>query len=245
MFTLSLTEWIFTGLAAFLVGFGKTGLPGMGPIIVIIMATVFPAKESTGILLPMLVFADIFAVSFYRHHAMWKILLRLLPLAVAGIISGFFFMGQINNEQLKTVIGAVILAMLLAVIVMKWKNITFNNLNLPLAGFTGAIAGFTSMISNAAGPIMTVYLVSMDVDKKEFVGSRAWFFAALNLIKIPFSAGLGLITFRSLIFDAKLFPSILAGAFGGYLLINVIPQKIFNIAVQVLAAGSAVYILIS
>jgi uncharacterized membrane protein YfcA len=240
-----LTEWIFTGIAAFLIGFGKTGLPGMGPIIVIIMATVFPAKESTGILLPMLVFADIFAVSFYRHHAKWKILLRLLPLAVAGIVSGFFFMGQINSGQLKTVIGAVILAMLLAVILMKWKNITFKKSNLPIAGFTGAMAGFTSMISNAAGPVMTVYLVSMDVDKKDFVGSRAWFFASLNLIKIPFSAGLGLITFKSLIFDVKLFPWILAGAFGGYFLVNIIPQKIFNIAVQVLAAGSAVYILIT
>lgn len=244
MFTLSLTEWIFTGLAAFLIGFGKTGLPGMGPIIVIIMATVFPAKESTGVVLPLLIFADIFAVSFYRHHAQWKILLRLLPLAVAGIISGFFFMGRINSEQLKTVIGAVILAMLLAVILIKWKNITFNKLNLPIAGFTGAMAGFTSMISNAAGPVMTVYLVAMDVDKKDFVGSRAWFFATLNLIKIPFSAGLGLITYRSLIFDVKLFPSILAGAFAGYILVKLIPQKIFNIAVQVLAAGSAVYILI-
>jgi uncharacterized membrane protein YfcA len=245
VYALSLTEWLFTGLAAVLIGFVKTGLPGVGLIIVIIMAAVFPAKESTGILLPMLIFADIFAVTFYRHHARWKILLRLFPPAIAGIISGFFFMGEITSKQLKPVMGIIILAMLLAVVLMKWKNVTFKNINIPFAVFMGALAGFTSMISNAAGPIMTVYLVSMDVEKKDFVGSRAWFFAGLNLVKIPFSAGLGLITVESLIFDAKLFPAILAGALGGYFLVNVIPQKLFNYVVQVLAAASAIYIIIS
>jgi uncharacterized membrane protein YfcA len=220
VYALSLTEWLFTGLAAVLIGFVKTGLPGVGLIIVIIMAAVFPAKESTGILLPMLIFADIFAVTFYRHHARWKILLRLFPPAIAGIISGFFFMGEITSKQLKPVMGIIILAMLLAVVLMKWKNVTFKNINIPFAVF-------------------------MDVEKKDFVGSRAWFFAGLNLVKIPFSAGLGLITVESLIFDAKLFPAILAGALGGYFLVNVIPQKLFNYVVQVLAAASAIYIIIS
>lgn len=245
MFELSLTGWIFTGLAAFLIGFGKSGIAGVGPLIVIIMATFFPAKESTGILLPMLIFADIFAVLFYRHHAGWKILLRMFPFAIAGVTAGFFLMGKISNDQLKPIIGGIILAMLFGFLLLKGKNVNMKKFNVPFAGFMGALAGFTSMIANAAGPIMTVYLVAMKVEKKDFVGNRAWFFAFLNLLKFPFSAGLGLINYKSLMFDVKLFPAILAGTFTGYVLVNIIPQKVFNYIVQILAAASAVYLILA
>ena len=102
MFSLSPVEWTFVIVSALIIGATKTGIVGIAILVVPLMASVFPAKESTGILLPLLIFGDIFAVSFYRHHARRSVLLRIFPFTIVGVIIGFFFMGRINSDQLKT-----------------------------------------------------------------------------------------------------------------------------------------------
>ena len=243
MFELTTMGWALVVLSALFVGLTKTAISGLGLLTVIMMAIVFPAKISTGIVLPMLIFGDIFAVLFYRRHGNTQVLCRLIPFAVAGVLVGYFFMGRINNLQLRRIIGWVVVLMIAVNFLLKLRKEGLKIQGLAVAAPTGIFAGFTTMIANAAGPVMTVYLAAMDVKKEEFVGNMAWFFALMNLFKVPFSVRLGLITPETLRFNLALFPIVLASAVGGYFLLKVISQKFFDISVQVLAAASAVYLI--
>jgi uncharacterized membrane protein YfcA len=245
MFSLTALSWLLVVLAAVLIGFSKTGILGVSLLVVVLMASVFPAKQSVGIVLPLLSFADVFAVIFYRRHANWKNLLRLLPFTALGVVAGFFFLGRISSEQLGPIIGVVVLAMLGLSVFLQLRKSEGTPRGLLFPAFIGIMAGFTTMIANAAAPLMTIYLISMKAEKKEFVGTAAWFFAVVNLFKVPFSIGLGLITVQSFTFDLMLLPAIVAGAVGGYFLLRVIPQKIFNVVLLVLAGASAVNLILS
>ena len=237
--------WVVAALCAVMVGVSKTGIPGFGIVFVPLMAIVMPAKQSTGAILGMLILADIFAVGYYRRAAMWGYLIRLIPATLVGIVAGYFVMKIISDAQLKPIIGVIVLGML----AVNWRR----NRNgkgdedVPtqwwFAEVMGFLAGLTTMMANAAGPVMTVYLVAMDVKKEEFIGNMAWFFAVINLFKVPFSVRLGLITPETLRFNLALFPIVLASAVGGYFLLKVISQKFFDISVQALAAASAVYLI--
>jgi uncharacterized membrane protein YfcA len=245
MFTLTALSWVLVLLAAVLIGFSKTGILGVSLLVVALMASVFPAKQSVGIVLPLLIFADVFAVVFYRRHANWRILVRLLPFTAVGVVAGYFFMGRVDSEQLKPLIGIVVLGMLALSVFLQLRKSDRTPRGLLFAAVIGAMVGFTSMIANAAGPLMSIYLISMKSEKKEFVGTAAWFFAAVNLFKVPFSIGLGLITVKSFVFDLLLLPAIVAGALGGYFLLKVIPQKLFNIVVLLLAGAAAINLIVA
>lgn len=257
MFSLSGLDWALVVTSALFIGLTKTAISGLGLLMVIMMAMVFPAKESTGIVLPLLVFGDMFAVVFYRRHGNLKVVLRLLPFAVAGVVAGFVFMDRIDDVKLRRIIGWVVLLMIAGNLLLKlragrgkenclhasapwvrghWVRSTW------VQGTLGVFAGFTTMIANAAGPVMTVYLEAMGVEKVEFVGTMAWFFAVVNLVKVPFSVRLGLVTGESLRFGLPLLPIIVAGAIGGYFALRAVPQKAFDISVLALAAASAVHL---
>ncbi len=99
-------------LAGFFIGISKTGIPGLGMLSITLAALVIPARLSTGIILPMLILGDFFAVAYYRKHAKWKYVLRLMPWAAAGIIAGYFALGKMNDQQLRPIIGFIVLLML-------------------------------------------------------------------------------------------------------------------------------------
>jgi uncharacterized membrane protein YfcA len=247
MFSLSGLDWALVIASALFIGLAKTAISGLGLLTVIMMAMVFPAKESTGIVLPMLVFGDVFAVVFYRRHGNLKVVLRLLPFAVAGVVAGFLFMDRIDDVKLRRIIGWVVLIMITGNVLLKLRSGESKVLGFHFAapwvqGTLGVFAGFTTMIANAAGPVMTVYLEAMGVKKEEFVGTMAWFFAVVNLVKVPFSVKLGLVTGESLRFGLPLLPVITAGAVGGYFALRAVPQKAFDISVLALAAASAMHL---
>jgi uncharacterized membrane protein YfcA len=225
-----------------MVGISKTGLPALGILLAPLFAEVMPARASTGALLPLLIVADAFAVIFWRRHGSWKHLVRLLPWAVAGIVAGYFAMGRINDLQMRYVMGAIVIIML-AVNVYR-EYVMGKDAPIPTSWWFAAIAGFlagaTTMVANAAGPVTMIYLLSMRLPKKEFIGTAAWYFFILNWLKVPFSISLGLITAPSIGFDAVLVPAVVAGAIGGLFLAKVIPEKAFMIAVQALTFVSAV-----
>jgi uncharacterized membrane protein YfcA len=246
-FNLALWDWLILGLCAFLVGVSKTGIPGFGILVVPLVASVLPAKTSVGVLLPMLIFADLFAAGYWRYHAQWKHLLRLIPWALSGIIVAFFVMDKITDEQLKPIIGIIVLAML----ALRYRKKIFRTDNsedkIPthraFAPTMGILAGFTTMMAHAAGPVMTIYLLAMKMPKKKFVGTTAWFFFIINWLKVPFSTKLQLITLETLKLDLCLFPLIFLGAVAGIFALKRIPQKIFDILVLVLAAAAAIKLL--
>jgi len=243
--TLAPWQWALGVVCALLVGLSKTGILGLGILFVPLFALVLPARMSTGALLPLLIVGDAVAVIWYRRHARWEHLLRLLPWALAGIVAGFFALGKIDDHQLRPILGVMILV-LLAISV--WRDLaTRGKAEVPttwwFAAVAGLLAGATTMMANAAGPIMLLYLLAMKLPKEEFIGTGAWFFAAVNWAKVPFSAGLGLITGQSLLLDATLAGGVLIGAVVGILVANRLPQRLFAVGMQVLTAAAAVLLL--
>ncbi len=233
---------LLIALCAFLVGVSKTGVPGFGILNVPLMALVFFAKESTGLLLPLLALADIFAVVYYHRHAQWKHIWRLLPWALVGIGAGSLIIRYINDAQLKPVIGFIVLALL---IVNYWRlHRAGDELKVPshwaFAATLGFAAGLTTCMANAAGPIMVIYLLAMRLPKNEYIGTGAWYFLILNWLKIPLFAWDGRITMASAKVDIIMLPLIAAGAFTGIVILKKLPQKYFNLIIQLLALAAAV-----
>ncbi|MCL2640592.1 MAG: sulfite exporter TauE/SafE family protein [Phycisphaerales bacterium] len=253
---LTLTQWLIMIAAALILGMSKTGLAGVGILAIPLAAMVIPARESTGLILPMLVVGDIMAVLIYRRHAVWKYVLKLLPCAVAGILLGFILMNLgetnkpiINDNILKPFIGIVIL-ILLALNAWRTHRIAKSGeIHIPdglwFAITMGVLAGIVTMMANAAGPIIVIYLLAMRLPKHAFIGTGAWYFLILNTFKIPFSAYLGLVTTSSLIFNATLAPVIIIGGLAGVWLVKYIPEKPFTWMVQILAAAAAIHLIVS
>jgi uncharacterized membrane protein YfcA len=228
-----------------MVGIAKTGIPGIGILVVPLMAMVLPARKSTGILLGILILADLFAIFYHRRNARWRHVIRLLPAAFAGIVVGYLMMSQISDRQLKPIIGAIVVVMLG---INYWRTRTKGQ-DAPIpaqwwfAVGLGFIAGVTTMMANAAGPVMIIYLLAMRLPKIEFVGTGAWFFFVVNWLKVPLSASLDLMTVESVKLDLMMLPFIAAGAAAGIFFLKRIPQKAFSTIVQILAVAAAIKLL--
>ena len=233
-FHLSTTDWFWVLLCALCVGLGKTGLSGIGMFIVPVLASVFGAKPSTGILLPMLIMGDIMGVMYYHRHADLKLLLKLIPATVIGIIIAVFVGDMINDQQFKNLMAFIILA---GVAIMIWNERRKSNESIPhnwfFASFAGLLGGFTTMIGNAAGPVMTIYFLSMNLKKNNYIGTSAWFFLLVNVFKVPFHVfNWGTITTRTFLFDLGMLPIILIGAVSGIFIVKLIPEKPYRIFIM-------------
>ncbi len=243
MDNLSLSTLLLAGTGALFIGLGKSGVPGLGILVVPLMAHAFPAKDSVGILLPMLIAGDLMAIAIYRRHAQWRKLLGLVPYVVAGMVAAAFVLARVDNASLRPLLGGLILLLLLLELArmrLRLDNIPHNPL---FSASIGASAGFATTVGNAAGPIMSLYLLSRELPKREFVGTAAWFFFVVNSAKVPLYAQLGMITGRSLLFNLAMLPLIGLGAYIGMRLLPRIPQRIFNLAVLLLTGLAALSLL--
>jgi len=245
MLELDLLSWVIVALGSIMVGVSKTGVPGVGILVVPLMATVLPTGASVGFVLGILMVGDLFAIIYHRRNAEWRYMLHLLPAAAAGIVAGYFILGVVDERQLRPIIGAITLVML-GVNYWRERDRT-EETKIPtqwwFAAGLGFVAGVTSMMANAAGPIMLIYLLAMRLPKIEFVGTGAWFFFIVNWIKVPFSAKLGLMTIETIKLNVMMVPLIAAGAALGIFLLHRVPQKAFTAIVQVLAVAAAVKLL--
>ena len=234
-------QWTLAALAALGLGMSKSGFGGMAMIGILLMAQILPARESTGVILPMLILADVFAVRAFHHHAVWRVLWRILPAAVVGVVLGWVGMPLIPAAMFAPVIGWIVTALLGLMILQKCSpqlQVAAAE-HRAIAWPLGVLAGFTTMIANAAGAVMTIYLLACRLPKYEFVGTAAWFFFLINVFKIPFSASLGLITPQTLIFNATLAPAVIAGVFAGRFLLGKINQQAFEwLLIAMALAGS-------
>lgn len=223
-------QWLLVAFAAACIGFSKSGFVGVGMVAVLLMAQVMPARESTGTILPMLIVADLFAVRAFRRFAVWSHLVRLLPTAVLGVLTGFLIMPYIPDDSFGPVIGWIMMVLLGLMVVQRFTNrMAMTALEHPaVAWCTGWVAGVTTMIANAAGPVMGIYLLTARLPKWEFVGTGAWYFLIVNLVKVPFSASMGLITPSSLLLNLAATPVILAGIVIGRWLLGKINQAVFE-----------------
>ena len=240
-FDLAAQQWLFAAVAAACVGISKSGFGAMAIPGILLMTHVMPARESTGVILPMLILADLFAVHAFRQFTVWRLLLKILPAAILGVVLGWWLMPRIPTGFFTPLIGWIILALLLLTIAQKsYTQLQKIAADHPTVAWPlGLLAGVSTMLANAAGPAMTVYLLASRLPKYEFVGTAAWFFFLINLIKVPFSASLGLITSQTLLFNLLLAPAVLIGLFSGKFLLGKINQNAFEwllIALSLLGA---------
>ena len=246
IFELSLLQWLIVIICAIFIGFSKSGLPNAMILVVTILMFVFPAKESIGILLPLLIVGDIFAVIFYRRSVVWKYLISLIPWVLIGLFAGYIVLDRVNSDQLKPIIGSIILAMIILHVWRDRLGEKFNQHMPKSIWFTssmGILGGFTTIVGNAAGAVMTIYLLVKELPKREFVGTAAWFFMVVNLIKFPLYMNLDLINTESLRFNLWLAPAVIAGAYIGSKVLPLIPQKVFQRLILLLAAIGALNLL--
>lgn len=228
--TLEPWQWAPALAGAFLIGLAKTGVTGLGIFAVVIFASILPARESVGVVLAILIAADLVAVTVYRREAHWGHLLRLFPWAAVGVGVGALTAGRLPDSLMRVLIGAIVVALSIVQVVRGRRPA--DALDPPLPAWarpaTGLLAGFTTMVANAAGPLMVIYLLAMRMPKLVFVGTTAWFFLALNLFKVPFSYSLGLISPASLDLSLRLMPCAVLGALVGRRLIAHIDQRAFE-----------------
>lgn len=223
-------QWMLAAIAAVAIGLSKAGFGGVGMVAILLMARVMPARESTGAILPMLIIADIFAVIAYRRHVNFRLVVALLPPAVAGVVCGWLLIPRIPRESFGPMIGWVTMALISVMLVQQFRPFLhrFTGSHPGVAWPFGWLAGVTTMLANAAGPVMTIYLLACRLPKMEFVGTAAWYFFAVNLLKVPFSASLGLISAESLMLNLKLAAGVVFGVTAGRLLLGKINQKTFE-----------------
>jgi len=240
---LELWQWALGALGAFLVGLSKTGIPGLGILNVAIFTLVFPARESVGLVLVILICGDIVAVSTYRRDASWPHLLRLFPWAAAGVILGYFALGRVDDIQMRHLIGVILLSLVVFQYLRSRRPALPDSGAQPpppwLAPIAGITAGFTTMVANAAGPVMVLYLLAMRLPKIVFVGTAAWYFLVLNVFKVPFSASLGLINPASLSVALLLGPFAMIGALVGRPIVERLNQRLFELTTLALTFGAA------
>jgi uncharacterized membrane protein YfcA len=235
-------QWILLALGAFTTGLSKTGISGLGVLAVALFANALDAKESTGALLPLLLCADLFGVAFFRKHASWKHLWRLFPWVVPGVVLGYFALGHIDNKQIARLIGWILIGMV-AVHWWRQRRGVSETDSLPhtvwFSAICGILAGFTTMVANAAGPVMTLYFLAVGLPKLVFVGTGAWFFMLVNGFKVPFSLNLGLINSSSLVMDAWLVLPMIPGALLGPILLRRMNQRVFEMMALILTIIAA------
>lgn len=241
LFALPVEQWLWIIVAAILIGFSKTGISGAMMLVIPIVASVFGGKESTGIILPMLIVGDIFAVKYYNRHADWGNIRKLLPWALIGLASGVVVGRYINDQQFKMLIA---MSVLICLAILVYSEIKGDQLKVPnqiwFYALVGIAAGFTSMIGNAAGPIVSIYLLAMAFKKNSFMGTSAWFFMIINMTKVPLQVFFWHnITLQTLGLVVIMIPAIIIGAIAGIVVIKRIREKPFRYMIIVLTAVAA------
>jgi uncharacterized membrane protein YfcA len=232
---------LLLGVAAFLVGYAKTAIGGLASISIAIFAIVMPTRESTAAILLLLIVGDVVAVWHYRHDADLSLLRRLIPAVLPGLVLGALFLAVVDDTVLRRSIGALLLVMAALQLALRWRSpdTTAVGESHAAALGTGLGAGFATMTANAAGAVMTLYLVAQGVEKRRFLGTGALFFFGVNLCKVPFSAGLGLFGVQTLSRTAVLAPVVVVGAWAGLHTARRLSQARFDQAVLVATIVSA------
>jgi len=243
-YNLSVIQWVAVLFAVFLLGLSKSGIKGIGILIVVILAFVFGEKASTGVLLPMLIVADIFAVIYYHRHAQWKYIIKLMPWMVVGVLLGVWIGNDISEVLFKKLMAIIIIGSVLVLFYSENRKST----NIPTSRWfsstAGLLAGFTTMIGNLAGPIANIYFLAIRLPKNEFIGTAAWLFFIINLFKLPFHFFVWkTVSVETLVLNSVLVPALLLGFFIGVAIVKLISNLHYRRFILVVTAIGALVLL--
>jgi uncharacterized protein len=228
-FSLTHTEILIILSVALLTGMAKTGVHGAGMLSVPMLAVVFGGQLSSGVLLPMLVMADVFGVWYYHRHASWQHLKILFPWAAVGVVAGTVLGKYMDDSVFKIIMASTILISVVIMIVLERMSVDKIPKQKSFAVATGIAGGFTSMVGNLAGSVMSVYLLSVRLPKNAFIGTTAWFFLVVNWFKVPFHVfAWHTITWNTVLLDLLTLPVILLGAWLGILLVKQLSDTMYR-----------------
>jgi uncharacterized membrane protein YfcA len=250
--TLTSATWTLLFVAAFLQGLSKGGMPGVSILAIPLVAMVIPGKAANGLILPMLILGDLFALAHWRRSASWRDLRHALPWAVAGIVGGTALIGCLDDRLMRPIIGWIVLLILLLHAYRLYLAPGKPGAGPPehplrlraIAALMGTLGGFTTMLANAAGPVMSLHFLARRLPKETFLGTSAWFFFLVNWIKVPFMLHLGMITLPSLKVNLLMVPALLVGVATGVFIVRRINQQAFDLAVTLLTAAACVRLLL-
>jgi len=217
----------------------------MGIVIVTLMALVHGAKASTGILLPLLIFADVLAVSYYNRHAQWRYLLRFLPWMLIGVLIGAYVGKELPEEVFKKGMSVIILISVL--IMFAWEKYDSSKVpdKLWFSGSMGLSAGFTTMIGNLAGAFSNIFFLATRIPKNEFIGTAAWLYFIVNLFKLPFHLfSWKTVNAGSLMVDVTLLPGIVLGFVVGIKVVEKFKDNQYRKFILIMTAIGAIVMLV-
>ncbi len=265
IFELPLDAWLLLILGALMLGVSKTGIPALTVIPIALFALALPTRESIAIVLFLFILGDVVAIFFYRAHADWLTLRSLIPSVGVGVVVGAWVLYVVDDTQLRKILGAVILGLAI-VATRKWwlrylqrrkqeaaegsgtsdAEAVPTAASLRLSSWTyGIMSGWATMVANSAGPIMSLYLVSRGLNIQALLGTSAWFYLVVNLTKVPFSIGLGLVTIDGLLLNLALAPIFLVGTYLGLIWAKKVSQKVFDGLILILSAVAGVGLILS
>ncbi|MCF7567357.1 sulfite exporter TauE/SafE family protein [Sabulilitoribacter arenilitoris] len=243
-YNLSIFQWTAICFAVFLLGVSKAGVKGIGIIIVIILAFVFGEKASTGILLPMLIAADILAVIYYNRHTQWRYIKKLLPWMVIGVLIGVWIGNDVSEILFKRIMAVIIIVSVLVMFYTEKRQSTAIPNNKFFSSSAGFLAGFTTMVGNLAGPISNIYFLATRLPKNEFIGTAAWLFFIINVFKLPFHFLVWkTVTTHTLILNSVLVPVVFIGFFLGAYIVKLISNVNYRRFILIVTALGGVVML--
>jgi uncharacterized protein len=248
------TDYVFGALAAVIIGLSKTAIPGSGLLATPLIASVFAGRLIPGGLLPILLVADLFAVRWYRDSVRWDVLKPMAAWVALGFAAGtaFFVMLGRADRTLEVVIALCILTMTFLQAMRLIRRTPPAEPSFRAAALFGTSGGFTTFVSNNAGPIMNAHLLRLGLGKQELIGTSSWFYFLVNAAKVPVYLAIGwwassgghFFTADSLRFDALVAPGVVVGVIAGRQLVDRIPQRVFVIVVLVLSDLASLKLLV-
>lgn len=243
-FQLSVFQWLAIVLAGFLLGASKSGIKGIGIVIILILAFVFGEKASTGVLLPMLIVADILAVIYYNKHVQWKYVIKLLPFMIVGVLVGVWLGNDISELVFKRIMAIIIILSVLIMVYTENQKTSIPN-NKLFAYSSGFMAGVASMIGNLAGPIADIYFLAIRLPKNEFIGTGAWLFFIINVFKLPFHIVVwNTVNVETLVLNSALIPALVIGFFVGAYIVKLISNVNYRRFIFIVTAIGGIILLL-
>ncbi|MCZ2723693.1 sulfite exporter TauE/SafE family protein [Marinomonas sp. 15G1-11] len=232
------TTFLVLTFAGLITGFSKFSVGGMGLLIVPIMMIAFPGPEALGMLLPLYLITDVMAVLSYRSKVAWSVLWHFIPLVLLGMLIGSYVLATIDPDDFVITLGVIMISMIGLSLYLEYRPATFMQTNSAAYGM-GFISGLISMISNAAGPVFSLFLLEQKLDKETYVSTRTWILFMINMLKIPLFIPLGLLTQDSIISSFQGVPGLMVGAFIGYHFLKKVNPSQFKWLIRIMATLAA------
>ena len=234
-------QWIIAILGSIGIGMSKAGIKGSGIFFLTLIAIFFGARESTGLVVPLLITADVFAVLYYRRHTEWRLLLKFIPWIFSGILLGVWLGKDLEEAVFKQVMAGIIILSVGIMFYWEYRKVERVPSEWWFAGAMGIGAGFTTMVGNMGGAFTNIFFLAMRISKIRFIGTLAMLYLLINLFKLPFHIWTWkTISVESLAFNLRLVPAVLIGIWLGIRLVRIINEKAFRKMILILTAIGAV-----